>query len=299
MMAQFCILEMRLSAARRFEGAAERPSSGRLMINRFPALLLAAVSAILAVAFLGKAQTPTSAPRPSVLAFEVATVKLDKSDKPTLDPTIDSQWLAWRGATLKSMICEAYKVEFAQILRAPAWADTERYEVQARAASPSTRDQLREMLRSLLAERFNLTVLTQSKALPVHVLTVAKGGVKLKEVPEGELTKPDDAPAINHFHRRASMAQFASLLSQLMGGPIYNGYTGRLEPREEAPEMVVDQTGLNGVYDINLNIDASGHGDFASALQAAVRAVGLRLDVKRIPVDVITVTRLERIPTSN
>jgi uncharacterized protein (TIGR03435 family) len=63
--------------------------------------------------------------------------------------------------------------------------------------------------------------------------------------------------------------------------------------------MAVDQTGLNGVYDINLKIDASADGDFAAALQAAVRAVGLRLDVKRVPVDVITVTHVERIPTAN
>jgi uncharacterized protein (TIGR03435 family) len=261
--------------------------------------VLQTLSAILALALLGQAQTPTAAPRRSALAFEVASVKLDKSDGGRSAPVIDSQLLSWQGATLKRMISEAYNVEFAQILGAPAWADTERYEVQARAASPSTRDQFREMLRSLLAERFNLTVQTQTKALPVHVLTVAKGGVKLKEVPPEEIKKPIDEPAINQFHRRASMAEFASMLSQVMGGPIFNGYTGKLEPREEPPEMVVDQTGLNGVYDINLKIDASADGNFAAALQAAVRAVGLRLDVKRVPVDVITVTHVERIPTAN
>jgi len=105
--------------------------------------VLQTLSAILALALLGQAQTPTAAPRRSALAFEVASVKLDKSDKATLDRTIDSQWFAWQGATLKRMISEAYNVEFAQILGAPAWADTERYEVQARAGSPSPRDQFR------------------------------------------------------------------------------------------------------------------------------------------------------------
>jgi uncharacterized protein (TIGR03435 family) len=261
--------------------------------------VFATVGAILALAILGKAQTAAAAPQHSTLAFEVASVKLDKSDAASSGPTMDSQWIAWRGATLKNMICEAYNVEFAQIVGAPSWADTERYEVKAKAGSPSTRDQLGEMLRGLLAERFNLAVQKQKKSLPVQVLTVEKGGVKLKKVAPEELNKPLDAPAINQFHRRTSMAEFASLLSQLMGGPIYNGYTGRFEPREEAPEMVVDQTGLSGVFDINLDINASGDGDFTSALRAAVRTLGLKLEVKRVPVDVISVTHVERIPTAN
>ncbi len=85
----------------------------------------------------------------------------------------------------------------------------------------------------------------------------------------------------------------------MMSGPIFNGYTGRLEPRDERPAMVVDQTGLQGVYEINLNLNGTGDGDFASTIQSALAPLGLRLDEKRMPVEVLFVTHAERIPTAN
>ncbi len=85
------------------------------------------------------------------LKFEVASVKPDNSAGGRGVPVMDAQRLAWHGATLKHMICEAYKVQYAQVSGAPSWTDTERYDVEARAEKPSTRDQLRQMLRSLLS----------------------------------------------------------------------------------------------------------------------------------------------------
>ena len=64
---------------------------------------------------------------------------------------MDAKRLYWKGATLKRMISEAYRVQYAQVLGAPGWADTERYEVEAKAERPSTRDQFRQMLQSLFA----------------------------------------------------------------------------------------------------------------------------------------------------
>lgn len=111
--------------------------------------------------------------------FEVASVKPDTSPAGRGQPVMDAQRLIWHGATLKRMICEAYKVQYAQVLGAPAWTDTERYDVEAKAEKPSTPDQLRVMPQ-LVAERFQLTMQPQRKALPVFVLTVAAGGVKMR-----------------------------------------------------------------------------------------------------------------------
>jgi uncharacterized protein (TIGR03435 family) len=156
------------------------------------------------------------------------------------------------------------------------------------------------MLQGLLADRFKLSLQRQSKNLSVYVLTAAKGGVKMKEIRQGEQDPPDDKPpALNEFRRRASMAQFASLLSDMMSGPIFNGYTGMLEARSEPPAMVLDQTGLSGVYDIKLSLRGTGDGDFASTLEAAVTALGLTLGVKRVPVDTLLITHVERVPTAN
>jgi uncharacterized protein (TIGR03435 family) len=216
--------------------------------------------------------------------FEVASVKPDNSAIGRGQPVMDAQRLLWHGATLKRMICEAYQVQYAQVIGAPPWTDTERYDVDARAENPSTPDQLRRMLRTLLSERFQLSMQTQRKSLPVFVLTIAKGGLKLKEASAGEVApESNDAARLNQFRRRASMPQLAVLLSQMMSGPIYNGYTQRLEPRDEPPAMVIDQTGLKAVYDINLQLSRTGDADFAATLQNALAPLGLRLERSACP----------------
>ncbi len=232
-------------------------------------------------------------------AFEVASVKFDQSANGRGLPRIDAERLSWSGATVKRMICDAYHVQYAQVIGAPSWTDTERYLVEAKAAKPSTRDQFRQMMQSLLAERFKLALQKQTRNLPVYTLTAAKSGLKWKEVPATQPNPPDEQPAINQFHRRATMAQFASLLSDMLSGPIFNGYTGMLEPRSDAPVMVVDETGLSGVYDIQLNLSRGVDGDFASALEAALAPQGLRLQTKRAPVEVLVITHVDRTPSSN
>ena len=95
------------------------------------------------------------------------------------------------------------------------------------------------------------------------------------------------------------MLAFANLLSQMMRGPIFNGYTARMEAREDAPVMVVDQAGLTGIYDINLDLSGTLGADSTSTLVAALDVSGLKLDVRRMPVEIVDVTHLERIPTGN
>lgn len=245
-----------------------------------------------------QAQAPSASK--NLHRFEVASVKVDISNGGRGDPVFGSQRLTWRGATMKRMICEAYNIQYAQVLSAPSWSDTERYEVEATTEAPSSRDEIREMLRNLLVERFRLVVRTGAATLPVYVLTVAKGGLKLKEMkPEDQNKIAKIEPGINRFVHQASMPQFAGLLSQMISGPIFNGYTGRMESREDVPAMVVDQTGLKGTYDIDLNLNSSGDGDFTATLIEAVGRLGLNLKLKRVPVETIVVTRLERIPTVN
>jgi uncharacterized protein (TIGR03435 family) len=233
------------------------------------------------------------------LTFEAASVRVNKSGfAGRSGPVADPQRFSWRGATLRQLIGEAYAVEYAQIAGAPAWSDSEVYDVEATAERPSTRDQMRQMLRALLADRFRLSVETRKKTMQVYVLSVARSGLRMRELSEQERSRPEERPAINRLHRRASMAKLATLLSQTIGGPIFNGYSGRLEPRQEST-MVVDETGVSGVYDIDLALDSTGSGDFMATLQGALSNLGLRLDLKARPVDVISVSHAERLPTAN
>lgn len=282
------------SASGNYADACPRYRAPRLRVRA----LLGAGIVLTAAASAGNAQRPVSNMNP--MKFEVASVKVDDSSVGRGDLVLGAQRLTWRGATIKRMICEAYKVQYAQVAGVPSWGDTERYEVQATMERASSRDEVREMLKGLLAERFRLAVHTETKRLPVYVLTVAKGGLKLKKVsPEHQNGSLLRDPGINRFTRQASMQQFAGLLSQMITGPIFNGYTRRMEPREDLPAMVIDQTGLNGVYEIDLNLNATGDEDFASTLVGAVDALGLKLNLQRMPVEIIAVDQVQRIPTAN
>jgi uncharacterized protein (TIGR03435 family) len=242
---------------------------------------------LFALSCLAVAETPPH----DLVSFEVASIRVDQSSDGRGVPRFDSDRLSWRGATLKRIICEAYQDENAQVVGAPRWADTERYAIVAKAERPATQDQLRKMLQSLLAERFGLVFRRESKNLLVYVLAAVKGAVKVKPGTEGQQNPPEDKPPVlNQFSRRVSMAQLASLLSDMISGPIFNGYTGMFEPRSEPPTAVLDRTGLSGIYDIQLRFDGSAEGDIASNLDQALSGLGPKLEMRRMPLETLVVT---------
>jgi len=63
----------------------------------------------------------------------------------------------------------------------PSWLDTERFDINATLPPETTKQQFQVMLQNLLAERFKLTIHRETKELPAYVLTVGKGGPKMKE----------------------------------------------------------------------------------------------------------------------
>jgi len=82
---------------------------------------------------------------------------------------------------LHLLIQLAYNAKDYQIVGEPAWANSERYDVTAKTENNASFEQMRPMLRSLLAERFNLALHRVTKELPVYELTAAKGGLKTED----------------------------------------------------------------------------------------------------------------------
>jgi uncharacterized protein (TIGR03435 family) len=95
-----------------------------------------------------------------------------------------------------------------------------------------------------------------------------------------------------------------------------NGYTRRTARIQTMTEIaqfcesflhvrVVDQTGLTATYDYNLNFTtgeragSADEGDAPPPLQVAIETLGLRLEAKKFPVDVIVVDHVEKTPTEN
>jgi uncharacterized protein (TIGR03435 family) len=91
---------------------------------------------------------------------------------------------------LTSMIAMAYKLKPQQI-SGPDWMNAQLFEIHAKLPEGSNKEQLPEMMQSLLEERFQLAYHNEKKEMPIYALIVAKGGHKLKEAAEDPAPAPD------------------------------------------------------------------------------------------------------------
>jgi uncharacterized protein (TIGR03435 family) len=97
---------------------------------------------------------------------------------------------------LIGLICAAYKVKPYQVKGGADWVNTQRFDVLAKLPEGATKDQVPEMLQTLLAERFKLTVHRDKTETPVYALVVGKGGPKLKEaLPDEPVPAAEPDPA--------------------------------------------------------------------------------------------------------
>ena len=161
----------------------------------------ATILVILSCAILSGAACaqPTATP-----SFETASVKLSQSrigHEGTF--TAGPDGVTARKTTLKRLIYEAWQVGYARITGngLPEWISTEEYDIDAKASHPVSSPELRQMLKTLLENRFKLTVRTESRVTRAYPLRVGKDGAKLHG-PVGE-----ERPGIWRFH--GTLGQFA------------------------------------------------------------------------------------------
>jgi uncharacterized protein (TIGR03435 family) len=125
--------------------------------------------------------------QPSQPAFEAASVKptaptggLPRRARLSGGPgTADPGRIDYQSIIFSTLVAKAYNLPYYQ-LSAPAWFNTERYDLAAKLPASATEDQLEQMLQNLLAERFKLAAHFESRVTPVYELSVAKGGPKFK-----------------------------------------------------------------------------------------------------------------------
>jgi len=115
--------------------------------------------------------------------FEVASIK---PVNPPAGPhvvslLIDHGTLHIEAAELRQIVGLAYAVQRIRVLGGPEWADSDQFDIIAKAgSSDATKDQIRLMLQKLLADRFHLAVHHETREIPAYSLVLAKGGAKLK-----------------------------------------------------------------------------------------------------------------------
>jgi uncharacterized protein (TIGR03435 family) len=252
-------------------------------------ILLAATS----VAFGQSADAPAP-------TFDVASVKASQSGtggerRGRENIQVSPGTVTMRNASLKSCIGWAWHV-FAYQVTGPDWLDSQRYEIMGKAAGPATEEQLRLMMQGLLQERFKLALHHQTKELSAYVLVPGKNGPKVQESKtEGETSIEPNQKQMSVTVQRAPVAQLVEMLSNVLRAP------------------VVDQTGLKGRYDLTINVakyaaDMAAQGkspdggpaDPLTLISLVLQEeLGLKLESKKMPLDLVIIDHAEKAPVEN
>ncbi len=128
---------------------------------------------------------PKLAPMPADAnpSFDVATIKPSKPDTQGKFFRVQGDRFTTMNTSLADLIKAAYNVQDKQIVGAPAWVFSDHYDIAAQPDIPGTPNQaqLKTMIQKLLADRFQLKFHKDQKELSAYVLTVAKGGPKMKK----------------------------------------------------------------------------------------------------------------------
>lgn len=228
--------------------------------------------------------------------FEVASVK---QSKPLAGPDYNNRFryspagFSARNATVKALIAEAYRMQRRQVL-GPAWIDQMEYDIEARAGGPSSREQIAAMLRALLSDRFKLRQHTESRVMRVFELVPAESGSKLQPVKDGENPKPGAG-----FHFHGDMREFADLLAIKVSMP---APTDPTVPSIAGgpPVPMLDKTGLEGIYDFNIDIRPELGTDGLTLWQRALHdQLGLRIESRKESIPVVVVDDAAKVPTGN
>jgi uncharacterized protein (TIGR03435 family) len=268
--------------------------------------------------------------------FEVASVKpapsLSGQPQVNIGLHFDGAQVNITSLALKDYLVMAYQLKNYQVV-GPDWVSQDRYSISAKLPAGASRNQIPEMLQTLLTERFQIKMHREPKEFSVYALIVGKGGAKMKEAPiETDGDQPGQPqPAINvnvsggrggvridrgrgsYFAfgdnqiegRKLTMLDFADTLGRFMDRP------------------VIDKTELKGAYDFNIKLTPEDYTamlirsalaagvvmppealralEFSSgdSLSSAIQTLGLKLDARKAPLEVIVVDHAEKTPIEN
>lgn len=265
---------------------------------------LAGLAVVFCGAVFGQAGATQLSATP--VSFEVADVRVNQGGGAAPSGKfLPGGRLDLRELTLKQIIGIAYDVDEDMVSGGPNWLDSDHFDVVAKADPKSSRENLRLMLQTLLADQFKLVVQQTEKVVPVYALVVRKGGPKLQATTSDDSAKrvcrrenPDEPNrlGIHLACSKVTMAEFAVELAN------------RGKSYFDVP--IVDMTELKGAYDLKLLwtpkralegqkaedgtviSEPAGGLSIFDALQAQL---GLKLEARKIPMPMIVVDRVQRL----
>ena len=274
-------------------------------------------------------QTPPARPE-----FEVASIKptavTPLGAQVHVGIQIDGAQAHCSYLSLKDYIRIAYQVKDYQIT-GPDWMASERFDIHAKLPE-NGRGHFREMLQNLLTDRFQIKMHRDSKEFSVYGIVVGKGGLKLKESPLDPATEGDGGVGgVNvsaEGGARGTTVRFGR-------GAYFSLADNKFEARKLSMELladsigrfverpVVDMTNLQGTYDLTLDFTPEEYrtllirmalsagvnlppealklleGGSDEALFKGLQAMGLKLESRRAPLEVLAIDSVSKIPIAN
>jgi uncharacterized protein (TIGR03435 family) len=249
---------------------------------------------------------------------------------------IDGSQVSLRQFALKDEIAVAFNLKQYQV-SGPDWLATEKFDIIAKLPDGAPRTQVRQMLQALLQDRFQMKTHHETKDFSVYAVVVGKGGLKMQASPPDPATDPTDGDkktdngavnvevsggrggvVANYGHGSFFTLGDSRIDAKKMQMNFVADMLARFEDRP-----VVDMTGLQGKYDFTLTFTeedyhammiraaiSSGMALPPEAIQAmerasgdsmfsALQAVGLKLESRKAPLDILVIDHMEKAPTEN
>jgi uncharacterized protein (TIGR03435 family) len=253
------------------------------------------------------------------LAFEVASVKRAAPGNNTMSMRNSPGQFATGNLPLRMVITQAYALQGYQVVGGPSWIESERWDIVARMPEgTSTQDQRREMVRTLLADRFKLVTHMETRELPIYALVTARSDRKLG--PELRQTATDCAAVRKARAANGpasfNLAEFRECGLSMGGGPggamafraqgmAIAQFARLMESYVDRP--IFDRTELSGEFDVEITFTPERGGppradlpasEAPSIFTALQERLGLTLEPTRGPIEVLVIDSIEQ-PTED
>ena len=242
--------------------------------------------------------------------FEVSSIKRNDSGEAGYSFDMSRGQLRAINAPIQPLLRQAFEVMDSQIAGAPSWVATERYDIVAKApAGVTTAAEMRPLLRALLAERFKLATHRETRDMPVFALVRARTdrfgpGFRAASVDCAAQAPATTPPA-------SALDEWPACVIRFTPGQLYvGGYRMAEVLRLLTPlvgRTILDETGITGLVHIRLEYQPQGRGaqppspaadDRPDLFTALEEQIGVKLEGRRAPVDMLVIDALER-PTAD
>jgi len=237
-------------------------------------------------------------------AFEVASIKPTPNYPPyaaadilagrrrAMGMSIDGARVDIREMTLQYTLGQAFGVRPIYVL-GDDWLANTKFDIAATIPGGRTKKDVPDMLQALLAERFGLRAHREMRDMPVYALVQAKGGVKLKDVPadtpDAVKNSPNSMVIVGTLNALGAPGSFAGLRLPVVNA---TGLEGRYEMPVD-PRIIFGRMGSRNPNSLDDDIDGFDR------MTQALDPLGLKLERRKVPTELVIVDHIERIPTEN